>query len=95
MKKRMLIRFCENYRHGLDLGRIIPIIMNHGGVSKFITGITFQIIEAPNTFWLFLLNLDYQMRNILFAQFPRWMIEYYSNNLLSIRLEAAIQSVVG
>ena len=81
--------------YGIDLARIFPLITKQRGISKFVAGITSQIIGAPDTFWLFLLNLDLQLKSFCSGLLPRWVNELSLNIPSSFRLESAIQSVLG
>lgn len=57
-------RFVEILRCGIDLARIFPIIINHRGASRLITGI-YSHIASPHTYWQFLISLDYQLQQIV------------------------------
>jgi hypothetical protein len=90
-----LFKYGYLIRYAFDMGRIFPIIIKQRGLSKLIAGIGSHIIEAPNTFWLFLLNLDLQLKSNLFAILPRWISEMWLYFLNAFRLDTAIQSVLG
>ena len=95
MKKINWFAIKQIMGYGIDLARIFPIIIKKRGISKLIAGIFSQIIEAPQFFWAHLLDLDLQLRSILFGLVPGWVYELSLNNLGSIRLETVIQSVLG
>ena len=94
MRKINWFKFGPIMRYGFDLARIFPIIIKQRGISKLIAGITSNIIEAPNTFWLILLNLDLQLMSIFSGLIPRWLYELSLNIISSFRLESTIQSVL-
>lgn len=94
MKKINWFEFKQIMGYGIDLARIFPLIIKQRGISKLIAGITSQIIEAPNTFWLILLNLDLQLKSIFSGLIPEWLYKLSLNILSSFRLESTIQSVL-
>ena len=64
MKDLKWFRFVEFMRYGIDLARIFPIIINHRGASRLITGI-YSHIASPPAYWQSLINLDYQLQKII------------------------------
>jgi hypothetical protein len=88
MKKTNWIRYWEIMRYyGFDLARILPIIIKQRGTSKLISGISSHIIEAPNTFWVFFLNLDYQLSKLITSLVPGWVVELSMQKISSLRIE--------
>ena len=94
MRKINWFKYGQIMRYGIDLARIFPILIKQRGTSKLISGISSHIIEAPNTFWLILLNLDLQLMSIFSGLIPRWLYELGLTNISSFRLESTIQSVL-
>ena len=45
--KMKLFKYGYLIRHAFDLGRIFPILIKQRGVSRFIVGISSEIIDAP------------------------------------------------
>lgn len=66
-------RHVEFMRYGIDLARIFPIIINHRGTSRLISWI-YSYIEAHQTFWQYLINLEYQLQKII-AGLPTLVLE--------------------
>ena len=56
-------RFVEILRYGFDIARIFPIIINHRGASRLLSGI-YSHIASRQAYWQSLLNLDYHLHNI-------------------------------
>lgn len=93
--KMKLFKHGYLIRHAFDLGRIFPIIIKHRGVSKIIVGIGSQIIDAPTNIWLFLSNLDLQIRSGFLIIFPGWISEMWLYVMSTLRLDMAIPFLVG
>ena len=93
--KMKLFNYGYLIRYGFDLGRIFPIIIKQRGVSKFVAGIGSQIIETPHSIWIFVLNIDLQMRTLLSGLIPGRIIDVWVINFRSVRLDAAFQSLLG
>ena len=81
--------------YGFDLARIFPILSKQPGTSKLITRLSSQIIEAPHTIWSYILIIDLQFKRILFGLLPGWFSELSLSYLSKLRLETAIQSILG
>ncbi len=55
MNDHKWFRFVEFMRYGIDLARIFPIIINHRGASRLISGI-YSHIESPQAYWQSLIS---------------------------------------
>lgn len=95
MKKNNWFKYGQFMRYGFDLARMFPIIIKQRGISKYIAGITSQIVDTPNTFWLYLINLDLQLKGIFPGLLPRCLFELDLNNLILFRLETTMRSFLG
>jgi len=85
MKKINWFKYGQIIRYGFDLARIFPIINKQRGISKFVAGSTSQIVDAPNTLWVFLINFDLQLRGVLSGLLHGWLSELSFNSLSLFR----------
>ena len=69
-------RFAEFMRFGIDLARIFPIIINHRGASRLISGI-YSHIGSPQAYWQSLISLTYQLQKIV-SGLPTLVLETIS-----------------
>ena len=95
MKNINWFKYRQYLGYAIDLGRIFPLINKQRGISRLIAEISTQIIEAPYTLWVFLINLDKFMQRAIPSLIPGWISEMSLINLSFVRLETAIQSVLG
>jgi ABC-type transport system involved in cytochrome c biogenesis permease subunit len=95
MKKTNWIRYWEIMRYyGFDLARIFPILIKQRGTSKLISGVSSHIIEAPSTFWVYFLNLDYQLSKLITSLVPGLVVELSMQKISSLRLETVFLTVL-
>ena len=64
MNDQKRFRFVEFMRYGIDLARIFPIIINHRGALRLISGI-YSHVASPHPYLQFLISLDYQLQKIV------------------------------
>lgn len=76
MKELKWFRFVEILRYGIDFARIFPIILNHRGASRLISGI-YSYIGSPPEYWQSLISLDYQLQKIV-SGLPTLVLETIS-----------------
>ena len=95
MKDINWFKYRQYLGYAIDLGRFFPLINKQKGITRLIAEISTRIIEAPSTFWVMLINLDQYLNRVISSLIPGWSYELSLINLSFVRLETAIQSMLG
>jgi len=95
MKNINWFKYKQYLGYAIDLGRMFPLINKQRGITRLIAEISSQIIEAPSTFWVMLINLDKYLYRVISSLIPGWSYELSLIKLSFVRLETGIQSVFG
>jgi hypothetical protein len=95
MKNINWFKYRQYLGYAIDLGRIFPLLSKQSGLSTISSRLYYQLIEILNVIWILMLNIERQIFNFLVGLFPGWFYEFSLHKLINIRLETAIQFVLG
>ena len=95
MKNINWFKYKQYLGYAIDLGRMFPLINKQRGITRLIAEISSQIIEGPSRFWVLLVNLDLYLHRAISSFLPGWFYEVSLIKLSTIRLEIALQSIIG
>lgn len=95
MKDINWFKYKQYLGYAIDLARIFPLINKQKGITRLISEVSTQIIEAPSSFWIMLINLDKYLSRLISSLVPGWSFKLILVNLSFLPLETALQSVIG